>query len=185
MYGRSVVVGVTLRMKDETQVGNRLEGWVDRYAERLYRTAAFLSSPAEAEDLTQEVFLVAARRMAEFEGRSAPYTWLCGILHNLVRESRRRAARRAIPPPAAGWKAPTPEAHARAREDRERLKAALERLPAEQREVVEAYYLAERPVAEVAAELGCPVGTVKSRLYAARAALRRVLEGKGGGDDLP
>ena len=62
----------------------QVQGWVEAYGPRLFRAAALKASPEEAADLCQEVFLVATR--SRFEGRSSPYTWLYGILHNLVRD---------------------------------------------------------------------------------------------------
>ena len=52
---------------------------------------------------------------------------------------------------------------------------ALRRLPVEQREALARHYLADLPVADVAARVGVPVGTVKARLSRGRAALARLL----------
>ena len=160
-------------MADEAE----LAAWVDAHAARLYRAAALFTSEAEAADLCQEVFLVAARRRGAFDGRSAPYTWLYGILCNLVRDRRKKRARRQlrlVPAPSATGDLTRDVA---AREDRARVRAAVAALPEEQREVVVCFYLDELSVAETAARMGLAPGTVKSRLFAARRQLRRALEG--------
>lgn len=155
----------------QTQAIN-LEHWVDQYAERLYRAAAVGTDPDDARDLCQETFLVAAR--SRFEGRSAPYTWLYGIMKNLRRARRRRAAR--VEPHRPQLAVVTPEAEVARGQVRRRVQAAVAHLPEIQREVVVLYYLEELPIAAVAERLGLPANTVKSRLFAARSALRRALK---------
>lgn len=147
---------------------------VDQYADRLYRAAALGSTPEDARDLCQETFLVAAR--SQFEGRSAPYTWLYGIMKNLRRERRRKARRRA-PADAPRLAIATPEAQLARTQTRAAVQAAVSHLPENQREAVMLFYLEELPVAEVARRTGVPAGTIKSRLFAARTALRRALKG--------
>jgi RNA polymerase sigma-70 factor (ECF subfamily) len=155
-----------------------LETWVDAYATRLFHAAAGLSSEAEAPDLCQEVFLVAARKRAGFDGRSAPYTWLNGILRNLVRDKHKKRTRRGLrllsaePTPV-----PDPERTLSSQQDRQRLRAAVAELPERQREVVQLYYLQEHTVSDVAEALSLAAGTVKSRLFEARRTLRHALQG--------
>lgn len=154
-----------------------LAEWVDAHAARLFRAAALLTTEAEASDLVQETFLIAARRRATFDGTSAPYTWLYGILRNLVRDGRKKHARRSRLTLLERRPARDPERLLAAERDRARVRAAVRRLPEGHREVVALFYLDELPVAEVARRLELPAGTVKSRLFKARAALRRALEG--------
>lgn len=152
--------------------------WVDVYAGRLYRAAVLMSTEAEAPDLCQEVFLIAARKRDAFDGTSSPYTWLYGILRNLARDRRRRLARRAgrplrlVPDDAV---VADPEVHLNTARDRASVREAVARLPEPQREVITLFYLDELPVAEVATRLGLAEGTVKSRLFRARDALKRAL----------
>ena len=158
----------------------QLTQWVDDYAERLYRAAALATCADDAGDLCQDVFLVAARSGETFSGQSTPYTWLYAILRNLIRDRRRKFARRAgaVPidrPP----RAISPEQDVGRREEHLRVRQAVARLPEGHREVVSLFYLEELSVAEVAERLNQPVGTVKSRLFNARTTLKRVLEGSG------
>src|SRR5262245_38127361 len=58
---------------------------------RIHRAALILSgNPWDADDLTQETFLILARHSGSFEGRSSIYTWLYGVLVMLARRERRR-----------------------------------------------------------------------------------------------
>jgi len=62
--------------------------------------------------------------------------------------------------------------------DAEALHKALQLLPSEQREILVLHYLRDLSTQELAVVLDCPAGTVKSRLYHARIALRRIMERK-------
>ncbi len=172
----SPVVSLEMHVPRERRQ-QRLERWVDAYAARLYRVAALSASDEEAGDLTQEVFCVAARKADDFADRSSPYTWLYAILRNLVRDRRRKAARRSAARMELVTQATDPERELSRAQDRRRVSEAVASLSEGQRVVVELFYLGELSVAEVAAELGVPPGTVKSRLYGAREALKRALEG--------
>lgn len=153
--------------------------WIDEHSPRLYRSAARLASVEEAEDLCQDVFLVAADRWGGFEGRSQPYTWLHGILRNLIRDRRRKQATRArrVAPQLQVMEADTPERQLHRAQDRQRVREAIAGLPEPQREVIARFYVEDRSIAEIAAALGLPEGTIKSRLFNGRRALRRALEG--------
>lgn len=135
-----------------------------------------------AEEAVQETFLRAWRAADRFDPEIAPLrTWLYSIMRNVVVDlTRARAAR----PPVAGSPAlidvtdGAGDAFERALVSWQ-VEEALRRLGADHRRVlVETYYRA-RPYAEVAAELGIPEGTVKSRVYYALRALRLALEEMG------
>jgi len=141
-------------------------------------------SRAAAEDLFQDVFLrlVRARRSWTPSGRFR--SWLYAIARNALVDARRRDAVRASEDAEAGTdplptgRTEDPAERASARELGQRVAAALERLPAEQREV---FLLRERAGLEFAAiaELtGEKLATVKSRMRYALAGLRRLLAGE-------
>ncbi|HSJ53231.1 MAG TPA: RNA polymerase sigma factor, partial [Anaerolineae bacterium] len=141
--------------------------------------AHLVGDGATAEDLVQELFLVVWRDAGRFRGSASVRAWLFGIAHNLglmaLRSERRQ--RRAWPGEDAldGRAAPDPgpaDLVALA-VDRQRLAAALAALPAAQRAVVELTFGHGLARAETAQVLGCPVGTVKSRLLLALRALAR------------
>ena len=98
-------------------------------------------------------------------------------LHGLWREDLRRLALvRVERPEAADELMPTPTAPAEPPDDVLRLRAAIARLPADQRELLHLYYELGRSVCEIAEVLAIPPGTVKSRLFSVRETLKRQLE---------
>jgi RNA polymerase sigma-70 factor (sigma-E family) len=141
----------------------------DRCYEGLVLTAyAMTNDLGAAEEITQEAFAVAYGRQGRVRRADSPEAWLRTVVMNLARRRFRRIAtldrilrrQQAEPPP----RTPPPDEHLD-------LHAAIGRLGQEHRTVVVLHYLADLPVDEVAAVLGVPVGTVKSRLARARAAL--------------
>ena len=131
---------------------------------------------SEAEDLTAVVFLEAYRRRKEvvvLEGKLLP--WLYGIATNVLRNRRRALWRhRDLMAQLAGGPARTaPDASARA-EAVEEMRAVLKRvatLPRKQQDVVALCLWSGLSYEEAAAALAVPVGTVRSRLARARAAV--------------
>lgn len=139
-----------------------------RYARVLAR------ADAEADDLVQGALLKAVERRASFRPGADLRIWLMAILHNHFIDQTR--ARRAAAARDLAWTevnpgfAP-PEGEHAVRLDQ--LRRALLALPAEQREALHLMAVEGLSVAEVAAVLGIPAGTVMSRVGRARAALRR------------
>jgi RNA polymerase sigma-70 factor, ECF subfamily len=135
----------------------------------------------QLDDLSQEVFLIVLRQLAEFEGRSSLRTWIFGICRNVARRARLEG--RLISELALEQVA---EAAEPARQDHElwlkqahaQLLAALAQLDDEQRSVFVMFEIEELPMEEIAVALEAPLQTCYSRLYAARkrveAAMRRV-----------
>ena len=128
------------------------------------------------EDAAHEVFLVATRRLAEFEARSSVRTWLFSITARVVRRMLRDRARhlrrvetlREEPGPSPN----EPEAQW---QSRRYLRDLLGRLDDSKRTVVVLAELEGMTSAEIAGELRVPVGTVDSRLRAARKQLLRMV----------
>jgi RNA polymerase sigma-70 factor (ECF subfamily) len=134
-----------------------------------------------AEEAVQETFLRAWRAAATYDpARSSQRTWLFAILRNVVIDLAR--ARRVRPPVAAG--AEVADAASPGDEiDRVltawQVEAALAALDEDHRQALVEVHWRGRPYAEVAAELGLPAGTVKSRVYYGLRALRGALEAQG------
>jgi len=130
------------------------------------------------DDVLQETFVVAFRRLATFDERSTLRTWLYGIAVNLCRRHVRSRSRfRAFTDRLLGH-APAPPVNPDPIERNEtarRIDAALAKLPFEQREVVILYELEQHSGAEIAALVGVPVATVWTRLHRGRASLKRSL----------
>lgn len=153
------------------------------------RAAVALGAGADAEDVVQSAFLKAYQALGRFRDGAAFRPWLLRIVANETRNSVRSAVRiRAV----AGREALLLEAEplipesadpalaAVARERRGLLLAALAELSDEQRQVVVFRYLLEMDEAETAEAVGCPRGTVKSRLNRALTRLARLMSGEGG-----
>jgi RNA polymerase sigma-70 factor (ECF subfamily) len=155
---------------------------------RIHRAALVLTgNPWDADDLAQETFLVMARRAAEFQGRSALYTWLYGILLNLERRERRRSGvhRRKLrvlwdQEPAHEPTTPAAEAPIEVAEWKKSLWAHVAKLPEGQRQALVLRFSEFLPYEEIAVVLDCPLGTVKSRIFNGLATLRTMIAGEHG-----
>ena len=151
-----------------------------KYQDRLYNTLfRVLGSAEDARDVVQDAFVQAFLKLESFRGSAAFYTWLYRIAFNLAMSHRRRARPTASldfgrsehgMEPIDGQ--PTPEADV-ARGDRARLvHVALAELAGEFREVIVLRELEGCRYEEIAEILELPIGTVRSRLFRARLALR-------------
>ncbi len=137
-----------------------------------------------AEDAFQAAFLALARKAASISRREAVVSWLYRVAYRAalsLHAQRARDAARTQPIDAAANVPSPPEAVPSA--ERRELRAVLDeevgRLPAKLRAPVVLCYLEGKTVAEAAGQLGCPHGTVASRLARARQRLRRRLSRKG------
>jgi RNA polymerase sigma-70 factor, ECF subfamily len=150
----------------------------DALGGELYRMAhRALNDDGLAEEAVQETFLRAWRAAERYDPeRSTLRTWMFAIARNVTIDlARARSAR----PQRTG---PEVEHTQEAKDTTEEslrsweIEEALRRLgPLHRHAIVETYYR-DRPCAEVAAEAGVPVGTMRSRLYYGLKALRSVLE---------
>ena len=136
----------------------------EQYAGMLYRLAyARTGSRADAEDVMQEVFVRLLRARPEFRDEEHAKAWLLRVGARCAADVLRAPWRRREGPLDDGL--PAPE--------------AVLALPAKYRTAVHLYYYEELSVAEIAAVLGKSEGAVKSRLFRARALLRRYLKEDG------
>jgi len=132
-----------------------------------------------AEDAVQEAFVVALKRLTQLERPEAFPGWLLTIVYTTaVKQGRRKRPDLlgdAPLPPADGEDPPGERAD---RAEAEALvRSAVRRMPDRERQVLERFYLEGRSVAETAAELALPTGTIKRRLHEARDRLRPRLLG--------
>jgi RNA polymerase sigma-70 factor, ECF subfamily len=166
------------------------EALVSRHQGRVHRVASRLAgSEADAQDVLQETFLAAYRRLGSFRGEARFSTWLCRIAANAARMQRRRQRRRPTEPlddylpkfDADGMHAAGPaelEVASRVDEvlDRKvlatRAREGLERLPDTYREAFVLRDLEEMTSEEVAGALGISAATVRQRVHRARLMLR-------------
>ena len=153
----------------------------DRFGGVAYGLARrILRDDALAEDAVQEAFLAIWRGAARFlPERGKASTWILTLVHrrsvDLVRREQRRQAE-ALPESAADVTTATAEDELWLRLERERVQAALAKLPDQQREAIELAYYGGFTQSELAERLGQPLGTIKSRMFAGLANLRELLD---------
>jgi RNA polymerase sigma factor (sigma-70 family) len=141
------------------------------------------SRPEDVDDIVHDTFLTASRAAVNYDGRSCARPFLIGIAARLVR-ARRRVWARWAEVLATFVSAQdeetdrTPEEHLQATEDAARLERALARLTEEKRIVLLLFEREGWTGEEVAKALEIPLGTVWTRLFHARAELRRALVGR-------
>ena len=151
------------------------------HGDRLIRAAWFLCRDREeAEDLIQETFFEAIYAAARFEGRSAPYTWLYGIMRRRFLLHCRKNRRFAHWLGLAGPSIQTSEKAAVERDERlDPMMRAVLSLPLKHREVLLLRYIEGRKIAEIAGMLRISEGTVKSRLHHALRRAKTAISLKG------
>lgn len=154
---------------------------VDRFQATVYGVAlARLRNAAEAQELTQEVFMHALQKLPQLRDARCFAGWLMRIA---VRKSLNRLSRRR---PLPGGETDVLENAAddgigpldqlvRA-EQRAALYRGLDRLKGDDRDVLMAFYIQGRSLKQISREFEAPVGTIKRRLHVARKRLRRQLE---------
>lgn len=153
------------------------------FAPRVKRYLMQGGSPeTQAEELAQEALAAVWRKAALFDpAQAAASTWIFTIARHLRVDALRR--RQGIDTPDEAFdfdllpsEDPSAEDRLHAARLNARLQAALTHLPPEQLRVLHLSYFDDEPHARIAAELGIPLGTVKSRMRLAVAQLRRLLE---------
>lgn len=168
MRARSVLVERAARGERDA-----LEALVAAHRAEVLRTARHvLGDASAAEDVAQEACLRLQTSLADFRGEAEVGTWLYRVTLNLCRDHLRRVRRRpdhvdvaeAGPAPALRVE-PTVERSLDAARTRATVRAALDRLPAEQKEAVVLRFLDDLPYAEIARRTGAPPGTVASRVF--------------------
>jgi len=154
----------------------------------IYRFALHMSgAPALADDVTQDVFLIVMRDAPRYEaGRSSVTAWLRGIARNCVRQRLDRDSRleslaaTSEEDGALPVVQPDPLGEMSRVERIAMLRRAVLALPVRYREVVVLCDLEDVNYESAASALGCPIGTIRSRLHRARAMLTSKLAGLHG-----
>ena len=151
------------------------------YAARAVGVArSILRDTALAEDAAQEAFVRAFRAIRRFDLKQRFYPWFYRILKNvcLTALKKRRTGEASLDhedaPPVAGPPS-DPSAPASRKELREKIDTAMAQISDAHREIVHLSHFEELSYKEIAACLSIPIGTVMSRLWAARRALKAVL----------
>ena len=170
----------------QAQAGDRraFEQLVERYQGQIYRyVLRTVLDATVAEDLAQETFVRAFSGLNRFRAQASFKTWLYRIGRNLCIDFQRSSGARARGMPltaladhAMDDSLADPPGVASRRELAEQVELAVAALPPKLRAVLVLCDLEGLNYKQAAAVERCPVGTIKSRLFSARRALRRLLE---------
>lgn len=178
-----------LRLIDATLAGNNeaFGELVDRYQDRLYATLVhMLGSMHDARDVAQEAFLSAFEKLDTFRREASFYSWLFRIAYNAAVTNRRKKRRETGSldqkiestgdEPVDGNLQADPGHQLESEENIQHVRLALDRLSPEYRDVILLKEIEGMRYEEIAVVLGCPIGTVRSRIHRARTELREQLE---------
>jgi RNA polymerase sigma-70 factor (ECF subfamily) len=177
-------------ISDEALIGRIAQG--DRVAMqvlfarhhlRVYRfVLRILRDKARAEDIVNDVFLDVWRGAKKFQGRSSASTWMLSIARFKSISALRMRVPEALDEQTANAiqdRADDPEASLQKKDKGEVLRRCLDQLSADQRQVIDLVYYHEKSVSEVAAIVGIPEPTVKTRMFYARKKLGELLQSHG------
>ena len=167
----------------------KFEILVGNYQQRIFATLlGMLGNRHDAEDVTQETFLTAFRKLDQFERRSSFYTWLHRIAFNAAIDLQRRKKRtksRFVSGEGIenaeqrDQQADSPASIVMAKETVTQVQLALGRLDSERRNIIVLRDLQGLDYIEIASMLAIPLGTVRSRLHRARIELREIMNAMG------
>jgi len=163
---------------------------VRKYQDRLFNSMVhLLRNPSDAEDVVQDAFLQALRKLDTFQGNSQFYTWLFRIARNTAISKLRRkkptvsldstASEQRLDFPDDG---PRPSTEMERRERQTVLMRAMDQLSSEHREILILREMEEQNYETISEILDLPVGTVRSRLHRARSQLKELLIRNDGGN---
>ena len=156
-----------------------------KYRHRIYSLCSrFVRDPDEVQDVVQEAFIKAYRALPQFRGDSAFYTWLYRIGINTAKNYLVTQGRRAPTSTEADAEEAetfddgehlrdinTPESMLATKQIAETVNIAMEALPEELRIAITLRELEGLSYDEIAETMGCPIGTVRSRIFRAREAI--------------
>ena len=157
---------------------------VEAYQGQVYRLALRMGlSPADAEEAAQEAFIAAWRGLPRFRGDSRFSTWLYQLATHaaidLMRREKKYKDSADVEDAVLPDTAESPQEEIERREKQETVQRALQALSPQGREILLLRYQAELGYEEIAAVLGLPNGTVKSRINRAKAQLKEALLRQG------
>jgi len=156
-----------------------------KYQRKILRLLSrFIRDPSEIEDVAQEAFIKAYRALPQFRGESAFYTWLYRIAINTAKNHLVASGRRPSSPSEYENEdgetfdetdnlsdINTPESMLATREIAETVNLAIEALPEELRTAIVLREIEGMSYEDIAQSMGCPIGTVRSRIFRAREAI--------------
>ena len=153
-----------------------LQRLIDDHLDAVYRYAYRLTGVVQdAEDLTQQVFLIAQQRLDQLRETERARGWLFTILRNSFLKTVERTQPVSATSVGLDLESVPTETESTQAVDRAELQAAINELPAEFRVVVTMFYFEDCSYREIAEKLDLPMGTVMSRLARAKGHLRSKL----------
>lgn len=177
---------VDQKLVERAQRGDKraFELLVNKYHRKLGRLLSrMVRDAAEVEDITQEAFIKAYRALPGFRGESAFYTWLYRIAVNtaknyLVAHKRQPVSSDVLAEDAENFEdgellrdIATPDAELQTKQIAQAVNEAVEALPEELRTAITLREIEGMSYEEIAQMMGCPIGTVRSRIFRAREAI--------------
>jgi RNA polymerase sigma factor RpoE len=188
--------GMSERDIDQQLVGRAQQGdkhafelLVSKYQRKLGRLLSrFIRDAGEVEDVTQEAFIKAYRALPTFRGDSAFYTWLYRIGINTAKNYLAASGRRA--PTSTNYDAEeadafedgdqlrdlnTPENLLMSKQIAQSVNQSMDRLPEELKAAIMLREIEGMSYEDIAKIMGCPIGTVRSRIFRAREAISEQL----------
>lgn len=167
------------RLATDARAGDReaLDTFVRTIQTDVWRFCAHLTRPGEADDLAQESLLRVVAHLDRWQ-RGPVITWVLGVTRNVCFEDIRKRTRRRTDPTAEPAQPPTVDQYGAVETRR-----LLEGLPYDQREALVLTQLLGLPYADAADVVGCPIGTIRSRVARGRDAMAAaVLAGRNAAD---
>lgn len=160
---------------DDQAFGRLVEGCLDQ----AYRLALRIVGQAEAEDALQDALYKAWRALPGFRAEAKFSTWLYRIVWRTCVDRARQGQTLPLDTDVlAATESLDPEKRWEEAEARREVEEALMQLPLAYRTVLTLFYIEDLPVREIAQILDMPVGTVKTHLHRARAAMRQIWAGR-------
>jgi RNA polymerase sigma-70 factor (ECF subfamily) len=163
-----------------TQDRQAFETLYRQYVPRLYRyLSRFIPQPDIIEEVLDDIMLVVWQNAARFDGTARASTWILGIAYYKMLKARARLSKPPVDlPPTPEWsQAHNPEELLKYQDLQCELARAIEHLSPEQRMVVELTFYQGCSYQEIATIMGCPVNTVKTRMWHARQYITQALTG--------
>ncbi|MCB1030240.1 MAG: sigma-70 family RNA polymerase sigma factor [Acidimicrobiales bacterium] len=145
--------------------------FVARTIDDVWRFCAHQLGPNQADDAVQATYIRALRSLKNFRGDSSPKTWLLGVARNTCLDERRALARRIRVLERVAQQESSPAAASLDTDLSPESEDLLNRLETDRREAFVLTQILGLPYEEAALAVGCPVGTIRSRVARARADL--------------
>jgi RNA polymerase sigma-70 factor (ECF subfamily) len=158
----------------------------ERHVRRIYNYVYYrIGRAADAEDVTERVFIQALENLPRYQFRGAPFSaWLFRIAHNLVANWHRDSGRHPTDPIDGGeeWedRAADPPSDALGAEERRELRDLVGKLPADRQQLLVMKFVEERSNADIAREMRRTEGAVKALLHRTVTSLREQLSSETG-----